>query len=163
MQKLINALATGFFISYLPARVIPFKKNTGAGFLGTLLAVPLALLWPGDYLLQLVLLLAFWAGAVWVCARARLGGQCQGHDNPKIVLDEVAGYLSAMLFLPHTWPCLLAAFVLFRTLDTLKPWPVNYFDRMPNAFGVVFDDVSAGLISNILIQIFVIFYTRGGF
>ena len=75
MQKLINALATGFFISYLPARVIPFKKNTGAGFLGTLLAVPLALLWPGDYLLQLVLLLAFWAGAVWVCARARLGGQ----------------------------------------------------------------------------------------
>ena len=84
-------------------------------------------------------------------------------DLPKIVLDEVAGYLTAMLFLPHTWPFLLAAFVLFRTFDTLKPWPVNYFDRMPNAFGVVFDDVAAGLISNILIQIFVIFYTRGGF
>ncbi len=163
MQKLINALATGFFISYLPAWVIPFKKNTGAGFLGTLLAVPFALLWPGDYLLQLVLLLAFWAAAVWVCARARLGGKYQGHDNPKIVIDEVAGYFTAMLFLPHTGPFLLAAFVLFRTLDTLKPWPVSYFDRMPNAFGVVFDDVAAGLISNILIQIFVIFYTRGGF
>ena len=40
MQKIINLLASGFYISYLPALVIPFKKNTGAGFLGTLLAVP---------------------------------------------------------------------------------------------------------------------------
>ncbi len=163
MQKLINALATGFYISYLPARVIPFKKNTGAGFLGTLLAVPFALLWPGDYLLQLVILLAFWALSVWVCARARLEEKAQGHDNPKIVIDEAAGYFTAMLFLPRTWPFLLAAFVLFRTLDTLKPWPVKNFDRIPNAFGVVFDDVAAGLIANIFIQLFVIFYTRGGF
>ena len=67
MQKLINALATGFFISYLPALVIPFKKNTGAGFLGTLLAVPLVLLFPQDFILYLVILLAFWCLCVWVC------------------------------------------------------------------------------------------------
>ena len=158
MQKIINALASGFYISYLPALVIPFKKNTGAGFLGTLLAVPFAFLFPTDFILQLACLLVVWVGCVWICAKAKLPGTYQGHDNPKIVLDEVAGYFTAMLFLPRTWPYFLAAFILFRTFDTLKPWPVSYFDRMPNAFGVVFDDVAAGLLSNIVIQLFIIIY-----
>lgn len=156
MQKLINLLATGFYISYLPALIIPFKKNTGAGFLGTLLAVPFMFLLPTDFILYLVFLLIFWVVSVWVCARAKLIGVYQGHDNPKIILDEVAGYFTAMLFLPRTWPFMLAAFILFRTFDTLKPWPVSHFDRLPNAFGVVFDDVAAGLLANILIQIFII-------
>lgn len=162
MQKLINLLATGFYISYLPALVIPFKKNTGAGFLGTLLAVPFVFLLPADFTLQLVFLLVFWVLAVWVCGRARLGGDYQGHDNPKIVLDEVAGYFTAMLFLPRTAGFLLAAFVLFRLFDTLKPWPVSRLDRVPNAFGVVFDDVAAGLLANILMQLFIVFTRASG-
>ncbi|MBO7238525.1 MAG: phosphatidylglycerophosphatase A [Elusimicrobiaceae bacterium] len=157
MQKLINALASGFYISYLPALVIPFKKNTGAGFLGTLLAVPFVWLLPTDFILYLVFLLAFWICCVWICAKAKLPGQYTGHDNPKIVIDEVAGYFTAMVFLPRTWGLLVAAFVLFRTFDTLKPWPVSHFDRLPNAFGVVFDDVAAGLMANIVIQLFIIF------
>ena len=161
VQKIINALATGFYISYLPALVIPFKKNTGAGFLGTALAVPFALLFPQDFILSLVVLLAFWVFCVWICKKAKLGGKYKGHDNPKIVIDEAAGYFTAMLFLPHTWPYLLAAFVLFRTFDTLKPWPVSHFDKMPNALGVVFDDVAAGLLANICIQIFIIIYRAG--
>lgn len=161
MQQVINALATGFFISFLPALVIPFKKNTGAGFLGTLLAVPLVLLFPKDFILYLVVLLLFWSLCIWVCQRAKLGGKYKGHDNPKIVIDEVAGYFTAMMFLPQTWPFLLAAFVLFRIFDTLKPWPVSHFDKMPNAFGVVFDDVSAGLLANICIQIFIIIHRAG--
>ena len=163
MQTVINALATGFYISYLPALVIPFKKNTGAGFLGTLLAVPFVFLLPQDYILYLVCLMAFWAFSVWVCKRARLDGTYKGHDNPRIVIDEIAGYFTAVLFLPRTWPYLLAAFVLFRTFDTLKPWPVKNFDRMPNAFGVVFDDVSAGLLANIVIQLFIIIARQSGF
>ena len=47
---------------------------------------------------------------------------------------------------------------MFRTFDTLKPWLVKNFDRMENAFGVVFDDVAAGLMANILIQLFMIFF-----
>jgi len=156
MQKIINLLASGFYISYLPALVIPFKKNTGAGFLGTLLAVPFVFILPTDFILYLVFLLIFWMACVWVCQKAKLPGNYKGHDNPKIVIDEVAGYFTAVLFLPRTWPYLAAAFVLFRTFDTLKPWPVSHFDRMPNAFGVVFDDVAAGLLANILIQLFII-------
>ena len=157
MQSIINALASGFYISYLPALIIPFQKNTGAGFLGTLLAVPFVFILPTDFILYLVFLLLFWMASVWICSRAKLKGKYQGHDNPKIVIDEIAGYFTAVMFLPHNWPYLVAAFVLFRTFDTLKPWPVSHFDKMPNAFGVVFDDVAAGLMSNILIQLFIIF------
>ena len=157
MQIILRALATGLFVSYLPPLVFKYKKNTGAGFVGTLWGIPLVMCLPQDATLYLICLLAFWAFAVWVCKKVQFKGY-KGHDNPKIVIDEIAGYLSAMAFLPRSWGYLLAAFVLFRTFDTVKPWLVKNFDRMENAFGVVFDDVSAGLMANILIQLFMIFF-----
>lgn len=157
MQIILRALATGLFVSYLPPLVFKYKKNTGAGFVGTLWGIPLVLCLPQDATLYLICLLAFWAFAVWVCKKVQFKGY-KGHDNPKIIIDEIAGYLSAMAFLPRSWGYLLAAFVLFRTFDTLKPWLVKNFDRMENAFGVVFDDVAAGLMANILIQLFMIFF-----
>lgn len=156
MQIILRALATGLFVSYLPPLVFKYKKNTGTGFVGTLWGIPLVLCLQ-DATLYLICLLAFWAFAVWVCKKVQFKGY-KGHDNPKIVIDEIAGYLSAMAFLPRSWGYLLAAFVLFRTFDTVKPWLVKNFDRMENAFGVVFDDVAAGLMANILIQLFMIFF-----
>ena len=161
MQIVLRALATGLFISYLPGLIIPFKKNTGAGLLGTLWGVLLVCCLPTDYILYALCMLASWVFAVWVCKKVQLRNDGKGHDNPKIVIDEIVGYVTAMLFLPRTWPYFLAAFVLFRLFDTLKPGPVKTFDRMDNAFGIVFDDVIAGLMANILIQIFIIFVVRG--
>ena len=155
MQLIWQALATGLFISYLPSKVIKFKKNTGAGFLGTLWGIPLVLIAPQDPVLYLVYMLLFWVLAVWVCKKVKFKGYT-GHDNPKIVIDEMAGYITAMAFLPRHWTYLLAAFVLFRTFDTLKPALVKTFDKMENAFGVVFDDVTAGLLANIIVQICII-------
>ena len=160
MQVIIRALATGLFVSYLPPLVFKYKKNTGAGFLGTLWGVALVLVFPRDAMLYLIAMLAFWVFAVIICKKVQFKGYT-GHDNPKIVIDEMAGYITAMAFLPRTWPYLAAAFVLFRTFDTLKPWLVNTFDRMENAFGVVFDDVAGGLMANILIQLFIIFFVKG--
>ena len=160
MQLIYKLLATGFFISYLPTKIIKFKKNTGAGFLGTLWGIPLVLIAPIDPVLYLVYMLLFWVLAVWVCKKVKFVGYT-GHDNPKIVIDEMAGYLTAMAFLPRTWPYLLVTFVLFRTFDTIKPGMVKTFDKMENAFGIVFDDVSAGLLVNILIQICIVLLTMG--
>ena len=160
MQLIYKLLATGFFISYLPTKIIKFKKNTGAGFLGTLWGIPLVLIAPIDPVLYLVYMLLFWVLAVWVCKKVKFVGYT-GHDNPKIVIDEMAGYLTAMAFLPRTWPYLLVTFVLFRTFDTIKPGMVKTFDKMENAFGIVFDDVSAGLLVNILIQICIVLITMG--
>lgn len=156
MQLIYQALATGLFISYLPTKVIKFKKNTGAGFLGTLWGVVLVWLFPQDPVLYLIGMLAFWVLAVWVCKKVKFKGY-SGHDNPKIVIDEMAGYITAMAFLPHTWKYMLATFVLFRLFDTLKPAMVKSFDKMENAFGVVFDDVTAGLLANIVVQLCIIF------
>ncbi|MBQ8033100.1 MAG: phosphatidylglycerophosphatase A [Elusimicrobiaceae bacterium] len=155
MQLIWQALATGLFISYLPTKVVKFKKNTGAGFLGTLWGIPLVLISPQDPVLYLIYMLLFWVLAVWVCKKVKFKGYT-GHDNPKIVIDEMAGYITAMAFLPRHWTYLLAAFVLFRTFDTLKPAFVKTFDKMENAFGVVFDDVTAGLLANIVVQICII-------
>lgn len=159
MQTIVRALATGFFVSYLPPMVFKFKKNTGAGFLGTLWGIPLVLIFPHDPMLYAIAMLAFWVFAVVICKKVQFKG-FTGHDNPKIVIDEIAGYITAMAFLPRTWGYLLAAFVLFRTFDTLKPGPVKTFDKMENAFGIVFDDVAAGLMANIVIQIFIILIAR---
>ena len=155
MQIIWKALATGLFISYLPALVIPFKKNTGAGFLGTLWGIPLVYVLPQDHIAYLAALLLFWVFAVVVCKQVKFPN-FKGHDNPKIVIDEIAGYATAMVFLPRTWGFFIAAFVLFRTFDTTKPLFVKTFDKMESAVGVVFDDVAAGLMANILIQLFII-------
>ena len=66
-------------------------------------------------------------------------------DASPIVIDEVIGYLVAVAFLPFTWRTALAAFVLFRLFDVLKPWPASALDRWKSGLGVVLDDVAAGV------------------
>jgi phosphatidylglycerophosphatase A len=66
-------------------------------------------------------------------------------DASPIVIDEVAGYLLTMALVPFSWSAALAGFLLFRVFDILKPWPASAFDRMKNGFGVVMDDLAAGV------------------
>ncbi len=82
--------------------------------------------------------------ALWAADRAdRI---FPGHDNGRIVIDEVAGMVVAGLFVPGTWGAAALAFVLFRILDVVKPWPAGLIDRrMPCGLGVVGDDLVAGL------------------
>lgn len=76
------------------------------------------------------------------------------HDLPEFVMDEVAGFLVTMAMVPFTWSFVLAGFVLFRLLDALKPFPISWFDRkVPGGVGVVADDLVAGIIANILLQV----------
>ncbi len=114
------------------------------GTVGTLGAVPLA--WAVSRLEPLAawaFLLAFLALSVHAATRA--GRHWQVVDAQPIVIDEVMGYLTAVAFLPFTWRTALAAFVLFRLFDILKPWPASALDRWKTGLGVVLDDVAAGL------------------
>ena len=61
------------------------------------------------------------------------------------MIDEVVGYLVTMALVPFSWPAVLAGFVLFRIFDVAKPWPASAFDRVKTGFGVVMDDVAAGV------------------
>ncbi len=116
------------------------------GTVGTLGAIPLYLalsrLGPGAYV-------AFTAALVVLGSYAaeRAGRYWGVADASPIVIDEVAGYLVALALVPFSWQSVAAAFVLFRIFDVLKPWPASAFDRVKNGFGVVMDDVAAGVWS----------------
>jgi phosphatidylglycerophosphatase A len=116
------------------------------GTFGTLGAIPLYLLLSrlpaGAYAAAT---LAF--AALAMAAAARAGRYWGIADASPIVIDEVAGYLVTMALVPFSWPATLAGFVLFRIFDVLKPWPASAFDRMKTGFGVVMDDLAAGVFA----------------
>jgi len=113
------------------------------GTVGTLGAVPLAWAlsragWP-VYLAATAALLA-----LGILAAGQAGRYWGVVDASAIVIDEVVGYLVSLAWVPFSWPAAAAAFVLFRLLDVLKPWPASALDRVHTAAGVMLDDVAAG-------------------
>jgi phosphatidylglycerophosphatase A len=138
-----------YFVTFFGTGLSPKAPGT----VGTLAALPL--IWaifhvgPLVYMAS-VLLLAL--TAIFACQiyESRSGR----HDQPEIVIDEVLGIMIAMTWLPMTWQSFVAAFVLFRILDIWKPFPIGYLDqRIPGGVGVIADDVAAGLITNIVLQV----------
>ena len=100
----------------------------------------------------LVFVLIFVLGAVYVASVAEK--QMDGTDDPSIVVDEMAGFLIAMAYVPLTVWSMLAGFVLFRALDIFKPPPVNTVERkFSGGLGIVGDDLVAGLMTNVLLQL----------
>ncbi len=75
-------------------------------------------------------------------------------DSPKIVIDEVVGYLITMAFLPCTFTTVGGGFLFFRIFDIIKPPPAGAINRrIHGGMGVVLDDVIAGIYANILLQL----------
>ena len=68
-----------------------------------------------------------------------------GHDANAISIDEAVGQSLALLFVPHTVIAFATAFVLFRVLDVLKPLGAREIQKLPGGWGVVADDVIAGI------------------
>jgi phosphatidylglycerophosphatase A len=114
------------------------------GTIGTLGAVPLFwLLRDLPLPIYLVTVAAFVALATHAAQVA--GRYWKVADASPIVIDEVAGYLVTMAFFPWSWGNAVAGFLLFRLADVAKPWPASAFDRVKSGFGVVMDDVAAGV------------------
>ena len=81
-----------------------------------------------------------------------------GNDSHKIVIDEVIGYFVAILFLPHSLMIAICTFVLFRTFDIAKPPPIYQIQSLPHGWGVIADDILAGIYTNIVLQILLMLY-----
>jgi phosphatidylglycerophosphatase A len=136
--------ATGFWVGR-----IPFAPGTW----GTLVGVPFVLLFrqfgPVGYLIAAVALVV---AAIWIAnLYERLGGE---HDSSEVVVDEIAGFVISMAWLPvHTWQSWVAAFLLFRVLDITKPLAIGRIDRdVKGGPGVVLDDVLSGVVCNVVLQ-----------
>jgi phosphatidylglycerophosphatase A len=136
MNLFIKLLATWGGSGYAPV---------ASGTAGTLAAIPFYL-WLTRLPLPLYLLTltAFFFLACWVSGKAEI--IFAEKDSGKIVIDEVVGYLVTMTAIPCDWRYMVAGFFLFRFFDIVKPPPANWFDRqLKNGYGVVLDDVAAGL------------------
>ncbi len=75
-----------------------------------------------------------------------------GKDSYRVVIDEVAGMMVTMLFLPQRLDLLIAGLVLFRFFDIVKPLYIRRMEALPGGTGVMMDDVLAGVYGNIILQ-----------
>jgi phosphatidylglycerophosphatase A len=79
-----------------------------------------------------------------------------GKDSYRVVIDEVAGQMVALLFISLTTVNLIAGLVLFRFFDILKPLGIRKMEALPAGTGVMMDDVLAGIYANIVLQVIVV-------
>jgi phosphatidylglycerophosphatase A len=139
-----------------PLLALTWSSFFGAGYFpvapgtaGTAAAIPLWWLLTDARVPIWAYLLATAAVTLTGMAAAQAAGKYYGvADSGHIVIDEVAGYLVTMAFLPRAWVPALVGFVFFRLFDVLKPPPARFFDKDPrwkNGAGVVLDDVWAGV------------------
>lgn len=154
-SDLIVWLAQGFGVGR-----IRFAPGTWGSLVGVLWA--LLLLMPGSAAIYLAGVMVSSLAAVWICGEAeKVLGQ---HDPGCVVLDEIvavpialggyvvlwwwqAGELPGPAKLAHWWPAAVAAFLLFRLFDIWKPWPIRALQKLPGGWGVVVDDLAAGVVA----------------
>lgn len=93
----------------------------------------------------------FAATGVWAAGRASVA---LGSKDPRqVVVDEIAGQMVTLAFLPATPRVLVAGFLLFRALDVWKPWPADRLESLPGGSGIMADDLMAGLYANLLLHL----------
>ena len=142
-----------------PVHILAFGFGTGlAPFApGTFGSLPgLLLFWLtvdfGLYV-QLAIAVAMTVAGVWICGESakRIGV----HDHGGIVWDEIVGMYVTLLVAPFSVAGWVLAFVLFRVMDIVKPWPIRDLDhRMRGGLGIMLDDLAAALYAAILLGLY---------
>lgn len=153
-----KALPVPDSVWHKPTHFIAFGFGAGLapiapGTFGTLMGIPFYLLlsWlPNLYYLIAVVLITI--ASMWLSDI--VSKEINVHDHPGMCLDEIVGFLVTMCFAPHGWLWIAIGFGLFRFFDIVKPWPISYIDqKVHGGFGIVLDDVIAGIFSLVVIQI----------
>lgn len=145
-QKPICFLAFGF-----GSGLAPFAPGT----FGTLAALPIAFVsalfgLSGWWLALVCTGLFVWGIRICSHAEKALGIQ----DYGGIVWDEIVAMLFILAFVPFKWYWWLAAFVVFRLFDALKPWPIKWFDaRLQGGLGIMLDDIIAAFMTLMVLNI----------
>ena len=140
-QKLITFLATGF-----GSGLIPFAPGTA----GTLVGVLICLLCiPMPWILRLLFVFALLTVSLYVADQAEK--IYQKKDDQRIVIDEIIGLQITMLPVAINVLSLCAGFVLFRVFDIFKPFPIRNLQGLPGGWGIVADDVAAGIYAGALL------------
>jgi phosphatidylglycerophosphatase A len=99
------------------------------------------------------ILLAALAVAVGIPAATQVSRASGLKDPQFVVIDEVAGQLIALIAAPVAWQSLLLGFILFRAFDIVKPPPVRQLEHLSEGYGIVLDDIAAGLYALAAMQL----------
>lgn len=146
-EKVIRFLACGFGLGLAP--VAP-------GTFGTLMGIPICLLYsPLSWFWQFLAVLALSVLSIYIsgCAEEIY----QKIDDQRIVIDEIIGFQVTMLPVTITVWHLGVGFVLFRIFDIWKPFPLQNLQKLPGGWGVVLDDVGAGIYAGALMWLLLLF------
>ena len=126
----------------------PFAPGTAGSAVGLLLFWPLR---RAPLSVQLAVTVAVYlAGVVAGQHVARAVGE---HDPGLVVIDEVVGMWISLLMLPFTPAIAIGGFLLFRVMDVIKPYPARQFERLPGGWGIMTDDVMAGIYANLVLRV----------
>ena len=146
-------LATGLGLAYLT----PVAKATLAS--AATVAIYGTLAWGDDSGINFYLILAI---AVIFFVGVPVSASVKSDKDPdpsKVVIDEVSGQLAACLILaPVGWWSMIAAFLLFRLFDILKPVGIRRLEAIPNGWGIMLDDLAAGALAAVVINAAVIIF-----
>lgn len=147
---LVKAASTVFFIGYLPLVPGTFGSIAGVGLFCLLKGAT-----PITYFLFI-----FGIIALGLISSGRMEKLLNKKDPGCIVIDEVAGMLIALSFMPYDLKIIFLAFLIFRILDTLKPYPAARLQNRHGAVGVMGDDLIAGIYTNIVLFLILRLYLR---
>ena len=142
--KISEWIATCFKVGYLPL---------APGTWGSIFAILVwwVLLKDLDLLIfGIVIILFFFIGII---VSNIIIDQNGDNDPSHIIIDELVGQWLALWMLPDGSFYIIIVFILFRFFDIIKPWPIRFIEQLPKGLGVMCDDLTAGLITLILIQI----------
>ena len=146
-QKTVMFLATGCYIGN-----ISFAPGTFGSVLGLLLCFFLSKI---DFSIAVLLTLIFILSAIWIAGEAE---KILGEEDPGcIVIDEIAGIILTLSGLPFNITSMTVGFLIFRVLDIWKPYPIRLLEnKFSGGIGIVLDDVVAGILSNVILRVFLI-------
>ncbi len=136
----------------------------GTGYIGkgsgTVAAIIACVIWyfsglGNEWVTALTIALVVTLTGIWSSGKME---ELWGHDSSRVVIDEVAGMLISLLFIPVSWKYALAALFLFRFFDILKPLFIRRMEKIKGGWGVMMDDVLAGIYANVLVQVVIYFH-----
>lgn len=145
-KEFIRISASFFYVGYLPV---------ASGAWGSLAAFAIIVpLEPRTLAIVTAVLSVF---GILICGASQK--VFQSPDPRQYVLDEVCGMALSVLWLPAHYVVWIPAYVIFRVLDVFKPWPIIIFQKMRHPAGIMLDDLAAGAITNLILQL-IIFLMR---
>ena len=142
IEKIIKLYLTGLCIGNL---------KYAPGTFGTMLAIPIYILIANNNInFNIIFILILTLLSIFILKLSYKKLIYRNNDDKSIVIDEIIGYLSFMIFFEPTFNNIIFGFFIFRFFDIIKPFPLSIIDKnIKNSLGIILDDIVAGLFSGI--------------